>query len=547
MSKQDQPEHKGKANNNFTLADWNTIPEQLIYDAVTKEGKVIIARTLDIKEASFRDWFKVRKINIPIVRNANYYNARKPLEEQGAWEDKLSKQILVLMEEARSKRLKEYEEDNTYIMVICPTCGKAFKTSKNNPQKYCSTSCVSNRVRSKEERAKLSESCIGREAWNKGRKCTVEEKEKISKASKEFWAKKGFKEKMSQIQKEAWSDKKLLEKHSQIMHDSTSRPEVISKIKEGLKEYYTNVDPQIIAERYKKQIQTRIEKGEVYISAGELSIIDYVKSLGFNPEKYVIGKGNTRFEIDCYIPELKIGIEYNGIYFHSVNGLNQRSERYHYNKSKEALEQGIDLIHIWEDQWKNQQELIKDIIRVRLGIESKNKIYARKCIVSELTTDEYRNFCILNHIQGYRPAKIKLGLFYEGELIQVASFGIKNHTYNIKDNFDYEWIRSCTKLNTTVVGGISKLFNYFLNRYNPNSILCYADWNLFNGKGYELLNFKFVDYTKANLFYVTNSSNLERKERNPYKNKEDNELVNIGKYYKCYGCGSKKFVWYKDA
>lgn len=436
--------------------------------------------------------------------------------------------------------------------IACLNCGKMFHPARKG-SKFCCRECgiEYNKVHGKyakteEQKAKLSAAHIGKDPWNKGRKCTEEELKRMSETSKEFWAKKGFKEKMSQIQKESWSNKELLEKHSQIMHDSTSRPEVISKIKSGLKKYYANVDPQVLTDRYKRQVQTRIAKGEVYISGGELEIINYVKSLGFNPIKYVIGKGETRFEIDCYIPELKIGIEYNGIYFHSVNGLNQRSERYHYNKSKEALEHGIDLIHVWEDQWKNQQELIKDIIRVRLGIESKNKIYARKCIVSDITTEEYRQFCKNNHIQGYRPAKIKLGLFYEGELIQVASFGTKNHTYNIKDDFDYEWIRSCTKLGTTIVGGVSKLFNHFITRYNPKSILCYADWNLFNGKGYELLGFKFLDYTKSNLFFVTNSSSLERKERNPYTNKEDNEKVNQGHYYKCYGCGSKKFVWYKD-
>jgi predicted nucleic acid-binding Zn-ribbon protein len=435
--------------------------------------------------------------------------------------------------------------------IPCLNCGKLFHPNSKKA-KFCCRECGieynkahGKYAKTEEQKEKMSKARLGKEPWNKGRKCTDEELKRMSETSKEFWAKEGFREKMSEIQKESWSNKDLLKKHSQIMHDSISRPEVKQKIKEGLKAYYDNVDPQIITDRYKKQVQTRIEKGEIYTSSGELEMINYIKFLGFNPIKYVIGKGKTRFEIDCYIPELKIGIEFNGIYFHSTNGLNKRSERYHYNKSKEALEQGIDLIHIWEDQWKNQQEIIKDIIRVRLNIESKNKIYARKCIVSELTTEEYKNFCISNHIQGYRPAKIKLGLFYNGELIQVASFGVKNHTYNLKDNFDYEWIRSCTKLNTTVIGGISKLFNHFITRYNPNSILCYADWNLFNGKGYELLGFNFVDYTKANLFFVTNSSNLERKERNPYTNKEDNELVNSGKYYKCYGCGSKKFVWYK--
>lgn len=210
MPKRNQSEHKGKSNTNFTFKDWETIPEQLIYDAVTKEGKPTIARTLGISLDSFRDWFKWRKIEIPVVRNANYYNARKPLEEQGAWEDDLSRKILDLMEKARSERLKEYEDD--FIEVICPTCGKTFKTRKDKPQKYCSSECVSNRLRSEEEKTKLSQSCMGREAWNKGRKCTDEEREKISKASKEFWSREGFREKMSDIQKKIWSNKKLVDK-----------------------------------------------------------------------------------------------------------------------------------------------------------------------------------------------------------------------------------------------------------------------------------------------------------------------------------------------
>ena len=106
MIKQNQTEHKGKYNINFTKEDWLSIPEQLIYDAVTKEGKPTIARILGVPLDSFRDWFKFRKIDIPVVRNYNYYNARKPLEEQGAWEEDLSREILNLMEKARSERLK---------------------------------------------------------------------------------------------------------------------------------------------------------------------------------------------------------------------------------------------------------------------------------------------------------------------------------------------------------------------------------------------------------------------------------------------------------
>ena len=546
MSKQNQPEHKGKANTNFILADWNTISEQLIYDAVTKEGKPIIAKTLGINIDVFRDWFKFRKINIPVIRNANYYNARKPLEEQGAWEDELSKQILVLMEEARSKRLKEYKEENEHIEIICPTCGKVFETSKNNPQKYCSASCVSNRIRSNEEKAKLSKSCAGREAWNKGRKYTEEELKRMSETSKEFWSREGFKEKMSEIQKESWSNKELLDKHSQIMHDSTSRPEVINKIKAGLKTYYENLDPQVLTDRYKKQIQTKNEKGWTYVSEGENALIDYVKSLGFNPIKYVYGKANTRFEIDCYIPELKIGIEYNGIYYHSTNGSNKKAINYHFKKSEIAKSLGIDLIQIWEDQWKKQNDIIKDILRIRLN-KTENKIYARKCEIRDVSTSDYRDFCNTYHIQRYRSASVKLGLYYKEELIQIASFNkARSYGNNGIAEYEWEWIRGVTKFNTIVVGGTSKLLNYFIKTYTPKNILCYCDWNLFNGKGYENSGFQLLSYTGPDLFFIRNSSTLERINRNPYSNDIHKQMVKEGKLFECHGCGSKKFVWYAD-
>lgn len=548
MSKQNQPEHKGKVNNNFTLADWNTIPEQLIYDAVTKEGKVIIARTLGIKEASFRDWFKVRKIDIPIVRNANYYNARKPLEEQGAWEDELSKQILALMEEARSKRLKKHEEDNAYITVICPTCSKAFETPRNNPQKYCSASCVSNRIRSDEEKAKLSESCTGREAWNKGRKCTKEERERMSKASKEFWAKEGFKNKMSEIQKESWSNQELLNKHSQIMIESNNRPTVRQKIKEGLEEYYTHVDQQILTDRYIKQMQTKEQNGTLYMSSGEIEIINFLKEYGFNPKKYISGQGETRFEIDIYIPEKKIGIEFNGVYYHSHNGINHRSKTYHAKKSIEADKLGIDLIHIWEDQWKNQREIIKDILLARLGILDNNQIYARKCEIRDVPTADYRDFCDKYHIQGYRAASVKLGLYYNDKLVQIASFnkarGYGNSSSSLK--YEWEWIRGCISSNNKVIGGTSKLLKYFIKTYNPNNILCFSDWNLFSGKGYKEAGFVFEGYTSPDKFYVTPGKKLVRINRNPYAYQQYKSMVDKGELFECYGCGSKKFVWYKD-
>lgn len=174
-------------------------------------------------------------------------------------------------------------------------------------------------------------------------------------------------------------------------------------------------------------------------------------------------------------------------------------------------------------------------LKHRLGINKENNIYARKCTIKEIDNESYKKFCNENHIQGFRPASVKLGLFYNNELVQIASFG------KTKDKkYEWEWIRGCPASNNSVIGGTSKLFKYFINKYNPNSVLCYADLNLFNGKGYEKCGFEFTGYTGPNKFYV---KQFKRIERNPARYKEYKELVKQNKLLLCYGAGSMRFVW----
>lgn len=302
---------------------------------------------------------------------------------------------------------------------------------------------------------------------------------------------------------------------------------------------------EVVFEKMKKN-------GTLFSSKPEKELRAFIENLGFKTEKYIIGNGiqSRRFELDIYIPEKQVAIEFNGAYFHSINGRKKDylTRNYHYDKAKVANEMGIDLIQVWEDQWTNQKDLVKSIIKARLNIMDKSKaIYARQCIIKEISTKAYKDFCETNHIQGYRSASIKLGLFYQNKLVQIASFSKTRNTgkankYN--SQYEYEWVRGCPSSNNFVIGGTSKLFKYFIKTYDPSSVLCYSDWNLFNGRGYKECGFEFDGFTGPDKFYIQPKPIL-RIGRSPFRYRELMQKVRDAKIWLCYGAGSQRFVWKK--
>ena len=248
-------------------------------------------------------------------------------------------------------------------------------------------------------------------------------------------------------------------------------------------------------------------------------------------------------ELDIYIPERNLAIEFNGLYWHSTLR-NNTNIRYHQNKSKLCQEKGIRLIHIYEDEWNNEhkREIIKDIIKHALNIPtSENKIYARKCTIKEIDNKSYNDFCNKYHIQGTKGAQIKLGLFYNNDLVQIASFSKSRYD----KQYEWEWIRGCPASNNNVVGGTSKLFKYFIKKYNPKSVVCYADFNKFDGKGYKECGFNFVKITAPDKFYY-DIKNQTRVNRSPNKYKLYKSKVENKEFLLLYGAGNLKFVWFNS-
>ena len=282
------------------------------------------------------------------------------------------------------------------------------------------------------------------------------------------------------------------------------------------------------------------EKGKSY---KENEIYEFVKNIYSDAiQNYIL----EYREIDIYIPSLKFGIEFNGLYWHSEL---HKDKNYHLDKTNHFKKYDINILHIWEDEWLYKEDIVKSIISNRIG-KTENKIFARKSIIQEVKdTKLVRQFLDTNHIQGYCSSSIKLGLYYNNELVSLMTFGYRNT--NSKKEF--ELIRFCNILNTNVVGGANKLFNYFLTNFEYDDIISYSDNRIFDGGLYKKLKFEYKHLSSPEYYWVKDDVRYNRFKFNKKqlikegfdKDKTEVEIMHERKYYRIFGCGQMKWVYNK--
>lgn len=206
------------------------------------------------------------------------------------------------------------------------------------------------------------------------------------------------------------------------------------------------------------------------------------------------------FELDFYIPELKLAIEFNGVYRHSeISG--KKDKTYHLNKLKLCQAQGIRLIQILDIEWDKQTDICKSRIAQALRC-TLNVIPARKTRVVELTGIQASTFLDDNHIQKSCNSKIRLGLEYNGQVVAVMTFGATR--FNRK--YKYELLRYCSKTFTTIVGGASKLLAHFYQLYPDSSLISYCDLRWGTGDLYQKLGFELKYQSQPNYWYFSKGS-----------------------------------------
>ena len=112
-------------------------------------------------------------------------------------------------------------------------------------------------------------------------------------------------------------------------------------------------------------------------------------------------------------------------------------------------------------------------------------------------------------------------------------------------------LRFCNKLKSNIIGGASKLFNYFIKNYNPIEIITYADRSYSNGELYKQLGFDFYHISVPNYHYIINGIRyhryLFRKDvlvKEGYdSNKTEHQIMFERKIYRIYNSGNYKFIY----
>ena len=358
------------------------------------------------------------------------------------------------------------------------------------------------------------------------------------------------------------------DKQRALSKDLSSKDTVLFKCAHG-HVYKQKVLDHIVLETGKKKCGCPFCVSGCYRSKIELGIDTFIRSLGFftehkrlscNKDKDLF-YGKKYFEIDIYIPEKKIGIEFNGSYYHKSLPKDLKNHYkdylYHQKKYLACKSLGIRLVSIFEPDWLNKTEKIKIYLR-NLLISTENKIYARNTIVRSIKHSEANEMYDKYHLLGKTMIQsISYGLFFNDELVSCMTF--QKGRYKEENTSVWCLTRFVTKSGLIVVGGASKLLKQFERDYNPSILVSFSDNDYFSGDVYEKLGFENKGCTKSpRYFWWLEDQEIKREQCQLKKlskkypelyaesltvsgNKEDYIMLKLGAF-KVYRSGHTKWV-----
>ena len=270
---------------------------------------------------------------------------------------------------------------------------------------------------------------------------------------------------------------------------------------------------------HKYHIEDIVKIGYSYM---EGEVLELIKNCNSNLEIIQDDRQQIKpYELDIYIPELRLAIECNPTSTHNSSKQpfgddNPITWKYHQMKTNLCEKHGIFLFHIFGWEWTNKRDIIESMIRNLLNAYEK-RIFARDCELKEVSYTDAMTFLNENHRQGNSNSSIRLGLYCENELISLMTFSRHRATIGSESDGEYELVRFCNRLNTTVVGGASKLFKHFVDIIKPSFVMSFSDRAHTRGNLYNVLGFKEIRRSEPGYVWVDEKTDIAYNRLNAQK------------------------------
>jgi hypothetical protein len=232
--------------------------------------------------------------------------------------------------------------------------------------------------------------------------------------------------------------------------------------------------------------------------------------MGLNVEITFTGLTRGTTNVDMFLPDYNIAVEYNGVYWHKVT--KRRTKDHHYNKWSDCNDNNVQLIQVWDDQ---EEQGLKDLLyrldipeqvkgvlpnlpdyySERIGAEETDVIKLNKTTASELLTENP----ILN---------ISKDAYYVG--LQDVSGHLRAVLVLSPSDKDGELRIDRYETAGIVVGGLDKLLTYAEQEYKPTQIIRYADRSVSEASLYEDNGFIFETPFEPDYSYLAKSSRVNK-------------------------------------
>lgn len=280
-------------------------------------------------------------------------------------------------------------------------------------------------------------------------------------------------------------------------------------------------------------------------SAGEQEVAEFFRSLG-EAVRTTVRREFTFDELDILLPERKLAVEYNGLYWHGE--VRRPDPRYHLIKTEEVENTGGRLIHIFEDEWLLRPEAVKARLLAILG-RSVKVGGAREFEVRSIPWPQAESFLDIVHLQGAgTPGRWCLGLMHGDEVMACMTIGKARYGRDAQ----YEILRFASL--GSIPGGFSKLLKaWTVEQPEGTTLLSYADRRWSQGGVYKSAGFAFAGETGPGYWWCKGGKRFSRQKFQKHKLREVlqvfdpalSEIANMhaNGFWRIWDCGVSRWIY----